>query len=537
MYWNTLATARLSRADRRVRIAPMPRRSEPIALALGLTLLALMTAQLFWRLGEFPGLHGDEAWGGLFALRLKAQGLYTPHEMNSYTGALYGWLMGPVFEHFGLSVRSLRLIGAVANPLAWLILWAVVRRVSGSRAAACWAALAATSAIVVLKSRVAWEVYALQPLFAALVLAASVRLAEGAGRRWALPLFTASLLGVQNHFIFLSLPIALAAATAFFAARGRPAGAGLPAALVNLFLCLTLFVAKPLVSEAAWPSVRGPLLAAFFLAPAAGLLLLAAAGERLAEAGTALAGGRFSLGPWPRRVFLGLLAACFWFHALAFVEIQSGVAVARRLSGLPVHWALALPLYAWGAALLWAAFSDSWRRLEDGGEGLNPGAALLAVLPAVYAAIFILFRNTSSIRYYVIFSHVVLAALAASWPRRPELGRPRALALAAAGGLGALGVLAAAATGPTDRPPIRFRVGWHREKSHDFLGKADLYAYVSRERLCRLVQDQSMIDIPLIFRHHEAPIADCDQTRAVRTRYCTDCSRPPFILVEPVPVH
>jgi hypothetical protein len=510
-------------------------RSERTAAALGLGLLALMAAQLFWRLGEFPGLHGDEAWVGLFALRLKADGLYTPHEMNTYTGALYGWLLVPVFERFGVGVRSLRLVGAVANPLAWLTLWAVVRRAAGARAALAGAALAATSGIVVLKSRVAWEVYALQPLFVSLALAAALRLAEGGGRRWALLLFAASLLGVQNHFIFLSLPLALAGAAALLAARGREAGAALAAALVNVVLCAALFIVKPLVTEASWPAVRAPLLAAFFLAPAAGLALLAAAGPRLAGLTAALAASRpWAAGPWPRRTFMGLLAVCIWFHALAFVEIQSGVAVARRLSGLPVPWALALPLYGWGAAVLWAAFSDSWRRAEDGAEGLAPGAALLAVLPVVYAAVFILFRNTSSIRYYVIPCHLALAALAASWPRRPGLGGPRVLAAAAAGALGALAVLALAASGPTERPPIRFRVGWHREKSHDFLGKADLYAFAERERLCVLAHDESMIDIPLIFRRHAAPIADCDQTRALRTRYCSDCSRPPFIIAEPV---
>lgn len=511
-------------------------RSERTAAALGLGLVALMAAQLFWRLGDFPGLHGDEAWVGLFATRLMELGLYTPHEMNTYTGALYGWLVTHAFDRYGTGVWSLRLVGALANPLAWLVFWSAVRRTAGARAALVWAALAATSGIVVLKSRVAWEVYALQPLFVALALSAALRLAEGGGRRWALLLFAASLLGVQNHFIFLSLPLALAAAAALLAARGRAAGAALPAALVNVVLCAALVVVKPLVSEAAWPSVRVPLLAAFFLAPAAGLASLAAAGPRLADLTAALVARRPALaGPWPRRALLGLLGACFWFHALAVVEIQSGVAVAQRLAGLAVPWALALPLYAWGAAVVWAAFSDSWRRTEDGAEGLAPAAALLAVLPVVYAAVFILFRNTSSIRYYIVFCHLSLAALAASWPRRPELRRPGALAAAAAGGLGALAVLAAAASGPADRPPIRFRVGWHREKSHDFLGKSDLYAALERERLCRLRHDESMIDIPILFRQRVKPVSDCDPTRAARTRYCSDCSRPPFVVLESVP--
>lgn len=508
------------------------------ASALALGVIGLMTAQLFWRLGEFPGLHGDEAWVGLFALRLKERGLFTPHEMNTYTGALYGRLVEAAFDRFGVGVWSLRLVGAVANPLAWLAVWATVRRAAGPGAGLAWALLAASSGIVVLKSRVAWEVYALQPLFAALTLAAAARLAEGGGRPWALLLFTAGLLGVQNHFIFLSLPLALLVAALLLAAR-RPDGgvaAFLPAAAVNVFLCLILFVAKPRVTEAAWEALRGPLLAAFWSAPLAGLALLPSAQRRLGTVLSALASPRWAAAaPGLKRLFVGLLAVCAWFHALAFVEIQSGVSVAQRLASVPVPWALALPLYAWGAAVVWAAFSDSWRRLSDGGEGLPPGAALLCALPAAYAAVFILFRNTSSIRYYVVASQLALAALAVSWPRRPGLHGPRALGLALAGGLGAAGLLAAAALGPSDRPPFRFKVGWHKEKSHDFLNKDGLYAFMDRERLCSVVEQESMIDIPLIFMRRANPLA-CDPARAVKTRYCSDCSREPYIVADIVPL-
>lgn len=502
---------------------------------LAVAVIALMSAQLFWRLGEFPGIHGDEAWVGLFALRLKAYGLFTPHEMNGYTGVLYGWLTQFVLGWFGVSVWSLRLIGAVANPLAWLVLWATVRRAAGHRAGLVWALLAACSGIVVLKSRVAWEVYALQPLLAALVLSASLRLAEGAGRPWALLLFAASLLGVQNHFIFLSLPLALAAAAAFLGARRPEAGlAFLPAALVNLGLCAALFVVKPFLTESGWPAVRAPLVAAFWLSPLVAWAALPYAERRRGELAALLASPRLAAWvPRSRRALFALLAVSLWFHALAFIEIQSGVAVAQRLASLPVPWLVALPLYAWGAAVLWAALTDSWDRLSDGGEGLTPGAALIAALPVVYAAVFVLFRNTSSIRYYIIPCHLMLAALAASWPRRQGLRRPAVRAAAAAGMLGSAAVLGAAATGPVDRPPLRFRVGWHREKSHDFLDKRPLWEAVESRRLCLLRQDESMIDIPLIFRQHERPMPECDRSRSFGVRYCTDCSRPPyFILVE-----
>lgn len=504
--------------------------------AAALAVLAGLAVQLFWRLGEFPGLHGDEAWVGLFSMRLLDRGVYTPHEMNTYTGALYGLLVGPVMERFGVSPWSLRLTGAALNPLAWLALWAAVRRASGPVAGLAWALLAATSGLIALKSRVAWEVYALQPLCAALALWSAVRLAEGGGRSWSFVLLLACVVGVQNHFIFLSLPAALALTAALLAARrpDGPGGALLAPTMTACLLGAAVVVVKPRLSEENWPALRGALLAAFWLAPVAGLGLCAALERRRAALAAALAAPVWR-GPWPRRLFVGLLLACAWFHGYAFIETASGVEVVKRLASLAVPAWAAVPLYLWAAALVWAAFSEAWRRLEDGGEDLAPGAALLAVLPAAYAAVFIVFRNTSSMRYYVLANLVVLAALASSWPRRAPALRPAVLSALAAGGLGVWAVFAAALGGPAERPPLRFRVGWHREKSHDFVSKDGLWAFLERERPCGLVHDESMIDIPIHFRRRWRPVPDCDRSRSVRTRYCDDCARPPYIVAETVP--
>lgn len=516
----------------KARIRTMRARSPAFVDALALAVLGLLSGQLFWRLGEFPGLHGDEAWVGLFSLRLWDRGLYTPHEMNTYTGALYGLLIGPVFERFGVGVWSLRSVGAVLNPLAWLTLWAVVRRAAGPGAGLAWALLAATSGLVALKSRVAWEVYALQPLCAALALGAAVRLAEGGGRTWAFLLSAACLLGVQNHFIFLSLPVALAFAAAALFVRRPAEPTALPAALAACAVSALLVLVKPRLTEQNWPALRAGLLAAFWLAPLGGVVLGEALGRRRDRV-LALLRLPAWRGVWAKRGFVGLLAAAAWFHGYAFVETLSGVEVAKRLASLAVPWYAAAPLYAVAAGLAWAALADSWRRFEDGAADLPPGAALLSVLPLAYAAVFIVFRNTSSMRYYVLANLIVLAALAASWPRRSP-GAPARAALTA-GALGVWAVFAAALLGPSDRPPLRFRVGWHREKSHDFLPKEDLWAFVERERLCAVAHDESMIDIPIHFRRQVRPIADCDRTRAVRTRYCSDCSAPPYIVAEAVP--
>ncbi len=507
-----------------------PRRA---ASALSLLLLAYMAVLLFVRLADFPGLHGDEAWVGFFSMRLGARGLYTPHEMNTYTGALYAWLVKDVFAWFGPGVWSLRLPGAVLNVAAWGLLWRVAAAAAGPWAGAAWCALGASSAIVVLKSRVAWEVYALQPLLLAAVLASCRRLADGEGGGGAaLTLFAASLLGVQNHFIFLSIPIVLVVAGGVLYERGREERwlDFLQLALVNMLPCLLLFFFKPMVSEASWPRLEVPLLAAFALLPA-----LALAASRTAPRWRPALAALFehprasAAAPWLERAFMALLFGFFWFHWVALIEIQSGVVVLARLASMRLPWPAEALLYAWAAALLCGTLIDGFGRLRDGGRGLKPSAVLLAVLPPLYAAVFILFRNTSSIRYYALPSQLLLLAAAGALARRPAFRRPAVLAGLCSGGLALNALFWCAVLGREQRPPFRFRVGWHKEKSYDFIGKDDLFAAFEAGHLCKLVQEESMIDLPLLFRFTLSPAAGCDPSKAARTQYCWDCSSPPYI--------
>src|SRR4051812_36390372 len=88
--------------------------------AASLVLLALGAAGLLWRLGAAPALSLDEAWIGLFATRLAHAGLYTPHQMNHYTGPLYAGLAAWAFAVRGVSLESLRLPGALLNAAALL---------------------------------------------------------------------------------------------------------------------------------------------------------------------------------------------------------------------------------------------------------------------------------------------------------------------------------------------------------------------------------------------------------------------------------
>ncbi|MDE2490258.1 MAG: hypothetical protein KGM24_05385, partial [Elusimicrobia bacterium] len=237
--------------------------------ALALAGLALAAACVLAGLGRLPALTSDEAWIGLYALRLRAGGLFTPHEMNTYTGPLFGWCVSRVFAALGPGVRPLRLFGAAANVLAFALTALHLRRRAGSAAAAWWAVLLAGSAYSLLHARLAWDVYALQPLLLALIL---ILLDGPPTFARALGLTAAALAGAQNHFIFLSVPASL---VVLYGARAawlgeEEASGGLRLALSALAAGAVLFLVKPRLSEAAWPSERAWALPLFFaLAPLA----------------------------------------------------------------------------------------------------------------------------------------------------------------------------------------------------------------------------------------------------------------------------
>jgi len=82
-------------------------------------------------------------------------------------------------------------------------------------------------------------------------------------------------------------------------------------------------------------------------------------------------------------------------------------------------------------------------------------------------------------------------------------------------------------SGPSTRRPIRFYVGWHLEKSIDFADNAPVLEAARRERVCRFPRNDSFTDLPLIFQLFEPGYA-CDRSKAMFTRFCWECPRPPY---------
>src|SRR5215813_13178846 len=206
-------------------------------------------ALLFFHLAQFPGLHGDEAWLGLFALRIRAQGLYSPHGMNSYTGSLYAWLLSWVFAYFPPDVFSLRLGGMLLNGAAVVIAtWHFAKRF-GLSSALVWLYLLGTSALFVFKSRLAWEVTALQNLLLTGILVLCARFLEDRRRAFGdvLAFLVLNYIGVINHFIFISVPVSLAlvALVHMILWDDRELGDFFRLSLCNGLMTVFVFLVKP----------------------------------------------------------------------------------------------------------------------------------------------------------------------------------------------------------------------------------------------------------------------------------------------------
>jgi hypothetical protein len=493
--------------------------------ALAAVLLAAAAASVLSGLGRLPALTSDEAWVGLFALRLRLQGLSTPHEMNTYTGPLFGLILSKVFAARGVGVAALRSFGAGANAAAFVLFVACLRRRVSAEAAAWGAALLAGSAYLLLKSRLAWDSYAFQPLLLSVTLA----LLDGPATAPRALLFCAvTLLGIQNHFIYLSIPTSLAVLYGARAAWLGEDGARpwLRLSVSALAMGAVVFFVKPLLTDAAWPSERVWAVPLFLaLAP---LAAAAAAFCGAWEGALVLLLSRPTAKRWaPRALAVGAAAFVIW-HGTPLWQALSGPIVWKRVFSWSAPWWLALPLDLWGAVLIGLL---CWRaaRAWHGREEMTDFERTLALWPAAYAAIFVLFRNTSSLRYYSPAQFLCLASLAAALPRVPRPDRKYVLALSAVSIAATQLVFWRELAAPGDRPPLTFKIGWHAENSRDFSRKDALFAAFDASDACVAAhQERSFVAVPLDFHRAETGPLPCDPEKAFDADQCPDCAAPPF---------
>jgi hypothetical protein len=390
---------------------------EIVGLSLVLGCFALL---LGTNLDVSPGLHGDEAWFGLRAEQMMAGAERSIHGMTAHSGALFPLVVVGSFQVFGVSVLSLRVPGAVCNVLALgLLAWQVWKLRQRAGSATLFLLLLAGSALVTAESRLAWEVTALGPLFAALLLALALRIlrqAHPVRGPWlgGTALVVIATLGTYSHLIFLALVAgmfvsSLACAVRFREYETRSLLFVTAAALANsaalAFVKVRLFEAK--ISDPAFALVYA-LAIAIQAAAFPGLRRRLDGGLREALVRLAPALGR--LGP---AAALAGAAAFAAIHGIPFVQTVANDVVLKRLYSVSMPWPLLGASYGY-AVLLIGFYVAALVRLTRRGTSAGPADFFLIVLPVPVAAALPILVHPRSIRYYILANLVLMVALAVS---------------------------------------------------------------------------------------------------------------------------
>jgi hypothetical protein len=229
-----------------------------------------------------------------------------------------------------------------------------------------------------------------------------------------------------------------------------------------------------------------------------------------------------------RGLAFGLVLFC-GFHLKALIQVWSAVALFEQVASWLPPRPLQLVLYAWACSLLGAFALYTYRRLEPGTfSRLSPYARLLTLWPAIYVAVFILFRDRNHIRYYILPSFLIIASLTAALSRI-DWSTHRWAATAYLGVAATLNICFwGEIARPSPRRPLMVRIGWHQERSADFLSKDSLYQTLVREKVCTFQASNFFINLPLAFYLQVHPIANCDRTKVITVQDCLECPHPPY---------
>lgn len=496
-------------------------------------LFSYLAVLLFYNLGSFPALHGDEAWAGLNALRIKDSGVYSPHGMNSYTASLYSWLIAKSFVVFGAGPLSMRLPGAFLNLSAALIMIVMLSARFGAISAVSFLCLLVSSAMFVFEGRLAWEVTALQNFFLAVIIAAAYRFIEYGRVLPAVFFLWVVYLGVVNHFIFISVPASLVIGMSIYILTCRDLR------LLDFFLLSSsallmsagVYLIKPLVTDAAWAGHRGWfyfIFAAFPFVFLAGYLIsrksLSARIKKIIDSG-------FLNSTSARKKALIVLSAGVGifavFHATTFLGVFSNVILFKRLASWSPPIILTVLFYAWGGWIIWifaGFFAGNFAKWEFSGFS-DYERMLIFWLPS-YMAVFTIFRNTNSIRYYIIPYFLTIVAMAVFAGRMKKLLNRYFLAQFFAVPV-LFNIFFWRELGLREnRKPFEFIIGWHTETTAHFLKLDRLVKRMETEKLCRVDAD-FFIAVPLGFMASSRGWA-CDPARTYKVDYCLDCEKPPY---------
>ncbi|RKH36546.1 MULTISPECIES: hypothetical protein [Corallococcus] len=505
-----------------------------VLLALGLSAAVMMVHDF----ASFPGLHADEAWAGLRALEHLERGFFTLHGMRYYAGSLYPYALSLVFKARGASVESLRLPGLILNVAGLGILLLLLLRQS-ARSAGLFVALCCTSLLLLLEARIAWEVMAWN-LFgmACLVAVAHAFLVRGStSALTAFLFFAVSLVGVLNHFVFVSWSLAFALASAVLWWRGRASAPTSRFFVLNAVGLAPVFIACVLQWRLDDDSFRhhptlvlSSLVALPLLATGLWRALVPVL-ERHTPSLQAWCSARLE-GSRVRKPHVWLMVVLVPFlimHAIGLLGVLGNDVLYRRLFGYVPPLALRIAGLLFVGVLIVAVVVACLRTVRAfRQDATDPHGAFWALVLPLYAACFPLFTSRESPRHYLLLTLALFYAGAVLIPSHLPRIRTRLLAVS---------LVFAAATqavawwnlGSPPRPPLDFRIGWRKETSKHLQDIAPVYALLKREGICHYEGD-FFIQQPLEFLR-QAEGWSCANPAPATIEYCPTCAATFFFSV------
>jgi hypothetical protein len=396
------------------------------AKLLGLLLLGAGFAYLLTvNLDVLPGLHGDEAWVGLRARQILLGGERSIHGMNGYTGAAFPYLVAASFRAFGMSVGSLRGIGAALNLATIGLLAATAAVVGRGRGLFALLFLIGGSTLMTSKTRVAWELTACGPVLAALGILTCALWLHGEGRLssrsailGSVAVFLTNATGVYNHFIFIAFAVALFVATTLTAlhhATERAVQLLIVQAVSTANIAvlagakLLLFSTQTSVPWAGFIVVASLVVEGAFVGS-----LLTSARSPVASIGGTLSrrAARISRAVW---ALIAIGAVAFGgFHLVAFIQTLANDVVLARLYSESMRARLLEASVAF-AALLVALYVRTLVRALKRRLAVSADAYFLVVLPACCAAALPLVVTSNTIRYYLLPNVAFIMGVWVAW--------------------------------------------------------------------------------------------------------------------------
>jgi len=370
-------------------------KESPVFLMISLAVAGLYFS--FWwlfRLDILPGLHGDEAWFGIQAVKYNEEGISSFHGMNNYTGILQSLMASTVFKIWGAGVTQLRFGGVMANGIALVVLGIVFIRNGAHKAFVVFLLIMAQSGLYLISPRVAWEVNSFTLIFIALNALAVTELTNDRGHKsipWFILFLITNIAGTYNHIIFSGLSIALLLGIllwSFYAGSDR----------YRLLILLSLFNAFNVCSLfllSKYNLLNYPASYIFLCV----MLLIAAECFAVQFLNRTLA---FKFLPVSSpAVYIILAASVIYFsvyHGLAFAETYSNYKLIMHAYSLELPAITKISLSVLGIAVL---MIFAWLLVSDLKTSRKPSFVFEFVL-IIYLGILPFYTTNNSFRYYLI---------------------------------------------------------------------------------------------------------------------------------------